>query len=198
MTNRALGSIAVFCGSNIGSSDAYRLGADALGRALAKARIALVYGGTCNGLMGVLCDAALANGGTVHGVITDDLHQRGHIHPQLTQFEITSTLALRKERMVTMADAFIALPGGIGTMDELLNVWAMSQLAEIDKPIGLLNTAGFFSAFLTFLDDMVVTRFLPAAHRDAVCVDSDAEALISKLRSYVRVGVGKVVKDGGS
>jgi uncharacterized protein (TIGR00730 family) len=196
MTNRSLKSVAVFCGSNFGGTDHYRLGAGALGRALAEAGITLVYGGTRNGLMGVVCDAALASGGTVHGVITEDLHRRGHIHPHLTQFEITPTLALRKERMVGLVDAFIALPGGIGTMDELLHVWAMSQLAEIDKPIGLLNTADFFSTFLTFIDDMVATRFLPPAHRNAVCVDADAEALIVKLRSYVRVDVGKTVGSG--
>lgn len=141
--------------------------------------------------MGVVADAALASGGNVHGVITESLHQRGHSHSGLTQHEIALTLRSRKERMVALADAFIALPGGIGTLEELTEVWTMNQLSEIDKPVGLLNTAGFFTAFLGFIDHMVETKFLPAAHRHSVSVDADAGALIDKLRSYARVDVPK-------
>jgi uncharacterized protein (TIGR00730 family) len=141
--------------------------------------------------MGVVADAALASGGNVHGVITESLHQRGQSHSGLTVHEITLTLRSRKERMVELADAFIALPGGIGTIEELMEVWAMNQLSEIDKPVGLLNSVGFFTAFLEFIDHMVDTRFLPAAHRHSISVDSDADVLIDKLRSYARVDVPK-------
>src|SRR6478609_11091540 len=128
---------------------------------------------------------------TYMGVITDTLHRRGHSHSGLTRHEIAPTLRSRKERMVDIADAFIALPGGIGTVEELMVVWTMNQLSEIDKPVGLLNTAGFFTAFLGFIDHMVDTKFLPAAHRQSISVDADASALIEKLRSYARVNVPK-------
>ncbi|MGH6644686.1 MAG: TIGR00730 family Rossman fold protein [Bradyrhizobium sp.] len=191
MANRSINAVAVFCGSNFGASEAFADGARALGDALGKAGITVVYGGTTKGLMGVVADAALAAGGKVHGVITESLHQRGHSHAGLTTHEITATLRSRKERMAELADAFIALPGGIGTIEELMEVWTMNQLAEIDKPVGLLNTAGFYTAFLGFIDHMVDSKFLPAAHRHSISVDEDADALIGKLRHYARVDVPK-------
>jgi uncharacterized protein (TIGR00730 family) len=121
--------------------------------------------------MGVVSDAALASGGDVHGVITKSLHQRGHSHSGLTKHEIALTLRSRKKRIVELADAFIALPGGIGTIEELMEVWT--------------------TAFLGFIDHMVDTKFLPAAHRHSISVDADASALIDKLRSYARVDVPK-------
>jgi hypothetical protein len=183
--------VAVFCGSNLGSSGVYAEGARCLGAELARADIALVYGGTTKGLMGILADAVLDAGGTVHGVITDRLHQRGHSHAALTRHEIVATLRSRKERMVELADGFIAMPGGIGTIEELMEVWSGNQLSEIDKPVGLLDTAGFFAPFLGFIDHMVETRFLPPAHRHSICVDADAAALIEKLRSFERTNVPK-------
>ncbi|HEY4077931.1 MAG TPA: TIGR00730 family Rossman fold protein [Rhizomicrobium sp.] len=188
---RSIKAVAVFCGSNYGASEEFANGARAVGRALAKAGITIVYGGTTKGLMGIVSDAALASGGNVHGVITESLHQRGHSHPGLTRHEITLTLRSRKERMVELADAFIALPGGIGTIEELMEVWTMNQLSEIDKPVGLLNSAGFFTAFLEFIDHMVDAKFLPAAHRHSISVDTDAAALIDKLHSYARVDIPK-------
>jgi uncharacterized protein (TIGR00730 family) len=191
MTTRPIKAIAVFCGSNYGASEAFADGARALGRALGTANITLVYGGTTKGLMGVVADAALASGGNVHGVITESLHQRGQSHSGLTKHEIVATLRSRKERMVELADAFIALPGGIGTIEELMEVWTMNQLSEIDKPVGLLNLDGFFTAFLEFIDHMVDTSFLPAAHRHSISVDTDASALIDKLHNYTRVDIPK-------
>jgi hypothetical protein len=191
VTSRSIRTVAVFCGSNFGASEEFADGARALGRALGKAGITVVYGGTTKGLMGVVADAALDAGGSVHGVITESLHQRGHSHSGLTRHDITPTLRSRKERMVELADAFIALPGGIGTIEELMEVWTMNQLSEIDKPVGLLNSAGFFTAFLAFVDHMVETKFLPAAHRHSICVDADANALLDRLQNYVRVDVPK-------
>ena len=191
MTTRSIKSVAVFCGSNFGASEVFADGARVLGRALGEAGITMVYGGTTKGLMGVVANAALEAGGSVHGVITESLHQRGQSHSGLTKHEIVLTLRSRKERMVELSDAFIALPGGIGTIEELMEVWTMNQLSEIDKPVGLLNPAGFFDAFLGFIDHMVDTKFLPAAHRQSIAVDIDASALIQKLRTHARVDVPK-------
>jgi len=188
---RTISSIAVFCGSNFGNSDAYADGARRLGRALAGAGITLVYGGTTKGLMGVVADALIAAGGTAHGVITEKLRERGHAHPGLHRSEIVASLRLRKQRMVELADAFIAMPGGIGTMEEMMEVWTMNQLSEIDKPVGLLNIADFYRPFLAFIDHMVVCKFLPAEHRHSICVDPDAAALIERLRNFVPTSVPK-------
>src|ERR1700760_3101534 len=188
---RSLSSIAVFCGSNFGDSDAYADGARKLGQALASAGITLVYGGTNKGLMGVVADALIAAGGTAHGVITEKLSQRGHAHPNLHRSEIVTSLRLRKQRMVELADAFIAMPGGIGTMEEMMEAWTMNQLAEIDKPVGLLNIADFYRPFLAFIDHMVTSKFLPPEHRHSICVDPDPVTLIDQLRHFVPSSVQK-------
>lgn len=191
MMQREIRSVAVFCGSNRGAADAFAAGAHALGQTLGSAGITLVYGGTTSGLMGVVADAALEAGGTVHGVIQEGLHDRGLLHQRLTWHEVQPTLRRRKERMVELADAFIALPGGIGTMEELFEVWAMNQLLEADKPIGLLNVDEFFGPLLAFVDHMVATKFLPPSHRHSIVVERDADALIGKLRGYLRIDVPK-------
>ena len=188
---RSIKAVAVYCGSNFGATEEYADGARMLGQALGEAGITLVYGGTIKGLMGVVADSALAAGGSVHGVITESLHQRGQSHLGLTRHEISVSLRNRKERMAELADAFIALPGGIGTIEELMEVWTMNQLSEIDKPVGILNTAGFFTAFLGFIDHMVETKFLPAAHRHSISVDENPRTLLDKLCSYERINVPK-------
>jgi uncharacterized protein (TIGR00730 family) len=188
---RSISSIAVFCGSNFGDSDAYADGARRLGKALADAGITLVYGGTTKGLMGVVADALISAGGSAHGVITEKLRQRGHAHPNLQHSEIVASLRLRKQRMVELAQAFIAMPGGIGTMEEMMEAWTMNQLGEIDKPVGLLNVADFYRPFLAFIDHMVVRKFLPPEHRHSICVDPDPAALIEQLRNFVPTSVPK-------
>ena len=188
---RSISSIAVFCGSNFGDSDAYAEGARRLGRALAEAGITLVYGGTTKGLMGVVADALISAGGSAHGVITEQLRQRGHAHPNLRHSEIVASLRLRKQRMVELAQAFIAMPGGIGTMEEMMEAWTMNQLGEIDKPVGLLNIADFYRPFLAFIDHMVARKFLPGEHRHSICVDPDPAALIEQLRNFVPTDVPK-------
>ena len=188
---RSITSIAVFCGSNFGNSDAYAEGARRLGRSLAESGIILVYGGTTKGLMGVVADALIAAGGTTHGVITEQLRQRGHAHPNLQRSEIVASLRIRKQRMVELADAFIAMPGGIGTMEEMMEVWTMNQLSEIDKPVGLLNIADFYRPFLAFIDHMVACKFLPPEHRHSICVDGEPAVLIDQLRNFVPTGVPK-------
>lgn len=189
--SRTINAIAVFCGSNFGASEQYVQDARRLGLALAGAGIKVVYGGTTKGLMGAVADAAISAGGQVHGVITESLHRRGHSHSALTHCEIASTLRNRKERMVELADAFIALPGGIGTIEEVMEAWTMNQLQEIDKPLGLLNTASFFMPFMGFIDHMVEQRFLPFAHRESIAIHSDPNELIESLRRQPRIDVPK-------
>ena len=191
MKTRHIQSIAVFCGSNAGGSADFAEGARALGTALGTSGIKLVYGGTTKGLMGEVADAALAADGKIHGVITRRLMEKGHAHEGLTESEISETLRARKQRMVELADAFIALPGGIGTLEEFMETWTMNQLGEIDKPVGLLNTLGFFEPFLGFVDHMVANRFLPPEHRHSICVDADPVGLIDKLRHFERTSVPK-------
>lgn len=188
---RDIRAIAVFCGSNTGEGDVYRDAATALGAALGRRGITLVYGGTHKGLMGILADAVLAAGGTAHGVITERLHGKGHLHTGLTVHEIVAGMRLRKERMLDLADACIALPGGLGTVEEFMEAWTLNQLGDIDKPVGLLDVAGYYQPLMTFVDSMIANRFVPAAHRDSVVVNPDPDGLIDGLISYERVTASK-------
>jgi uncharacterized protein (TIGR00730 family) len=180
----SIGTVAVFCGSNFGQGDVYRDGMDALGRALARAGMRVVYGGTHKGLMGALADAVLKAGGEVHGVITERLVDKGHLHPGLSSHEVTTSMAERKSRMGALADGFIATPGGIGTLDEFCAMWSLAQLEENGKPCALHNVAGFFDPFLQFVSHMVHAEFLKAGHRDMLVVEPDSTRLIARLREY--------------
>ena len=181
MTQRRIARVAVFCGSNVGQGDAYRNAAAALGRELAARRIGLVFGGTMKGLMGVLADAVIDAGGRAHGVITQRLFDRGHLHGRLSAHEVVAAMGLRKARMLELADACIALPGGIGTVEEFMEAWTLNQLGDIDKPVGLLDVDGFYQPFLAFIDAMVDRGFLPAAHRRSLAVNPAPGALIDAL-----------------
>ncbi len=183
--------IAVFCGSNTGQGEAYREAAIALGTAIGQRGITLVFGGTDKGLMGVLADAAKAAGGRVHGVITRRLADKGQLHPGLDVCEVAETMQSRKARMAALADAFIALPGGIGTLEEFMEVWTLNQLGDLDKPAGLLDVSGYFQPLMGFIDHMIAEGFLPAAHRGGVVLDPSPEALIDKLHVFERVSVPK-------
>ena len=188
---RRITRIAVFCGSNFGRGEAYRAGAAALGVAMAAKGIGLVYGGTNKGLMGILADAVMAHGGTAHGVITERLHGKGHLHPGLASFEILPSMRARKARMAQLADAFIGLPGGIGTLEEFMEVWTLNQLGEHDKPAGLLDIAGFYQPFMGFIDHMIAESFLPAAHRGSIVVTGDGEAMLAGLAAAAPLTTSK-------
>ena len=177
-------SIAVFCGSNFGASDAYAEGARALGQALARRSLTLVYGGSHKGLMGVVADAVLGAGGAVTGIITQRLADHGHAHPQLTGVEIVADMNARKRAMSQRADGFVVLPGGIGTLEELFEVWAMSQIEGHSKPIGLLDIREFFAPLLNCIEHLVEQRFLPASHRDMLIVERSPEALLERFAAY--------------
>jgi uncharacterized protein (TIGR00730 family) len=191
MTTRRIRNIAVFCGSNTGEGEAYVEAAAALGRALASRGIGIVYGGTMKGLMGVLADAVLASGGHAHGVITRRLADKGHLHQALSRHEIVDAMGARKARMLDLADACIALPGGIGTVEEFMEAWTLNQLGDIDKPVALYDVAGFYQPFLAFIDSMVARRFLPAAHRAGLVVADDPLALIDGLIAQPAITVPK-------
>ena len=187
----AIAAIAIYCGSNVGLGDGYLQAARALGHALASHGLATVYGGTHKGLMGALADAALAAGGAVHGVISQRLYDKGHLHEGITRWEVVPTMKERKARMVDLADAFIALPGGIGTLEEFMEVWTLNQLGEIDKPAGLFNVDGYYEPLMAFIDTMIAQAFLPAAHRESIVVAGDPESLITGLRTFEKVTVPK-------
>ena len=189
--SRQLRSVAVFCGSNTGKGDVYVEAAAALGREIGRRGMTLVYGGTHKGLMGILADAVLSAGGAAHGVITRRLSDQGHLHANLTRHEIVDGMRTRKARMAEEADAFIALPGGIGTLEEFMEVWTLNQLGDLEKPAGLLDVNGYYRPFMGFIDHMIEERFLPAAHRNSIVVQGDPAALIDGLVAFERVNVPK-------
>jgi uncharacterized protein (TIGR00730 family) len=160
----------------------YAAEARRLGRLLADRHIRLVYGGGCVGLMGELADATLDAGGDVIGVIPRGLVAREVAHGTLPDLRIVETMHERKALMSDLSDAFVALPGGAGTLEEFFEVWTWSQLGIYRKPCALLNIAGYFDGLLTFLDHAVAQRFLRDEHRAMVLVDDDAERLIDRLQ----------------
>lgn len=190
-TLHRIDAIAVFCGSNTGLGERYIEAAKALGAEMGRRRMTLVYGGTNKGLMGLLADAVVAAGGRTHGVITQRLADKGHQHPGLDICEVVGDMRGRKARMASLADAFIALPGGIGTLEEFMEIWTLNQLGEIDKPAGLFDVGGYYQPFLSFIDHMIDQQFLPPAHRKGIVVQPDPEALVDGLLRFQRVTVPK-------
>lgn len=188
---RSIRTIAVYCGSNFGEGDKYREAAAALGRTLAARSIELIYGGTHKGLMGILADAVVDNGGVAHGIITHRLHEKGHLHSRLRTHEVVATMRERKARMITAADAFIALPGGIGTLEEFVEVWTLNQLGEVEKPLGLLNVGGYYDPFMAFIDRMIGEKFLPPAHRSSIAIAAEPAILIDDLKALAPIGTPK-------
>jgi uncharacterized protein (TIGR00730 family) len=191
-------SVAVFCGSNFGVSPAYKDAAEALGREIAMRGLTLIYGGTQKGLMGVVADAALAAGGKVTGIINRRLHARGHLHPRLTTHEIAATMRERKARMSELADAFIALPGGLGTLEELLEAATLTQLGDHVKPCAALNVRGFYNPLKTMLDKAVDEGFLKPQHRDMILIESAPAALLDALTIWQAPNVDKWIGQPGS
>lgn len=181
----------VFCGSSFGFDPVYRDVAAGLGRELAGAGIGLVYGGGNVGLMGALADAALEAGGEVIGVIPRALVEREVAHAGCTELLVTANMHERKALMAERADGFIALPGGIGTMEELFEVWTWGQLGWHPKPCALLNVGGYYDGLIAFLDNMVMQGFLTKDHRDMLIVAESVADLIDLLADYVPPQTGK-------
>ena len=176
--------ICVFCGSSPGAQPEFGAAAEQLGHALAGAGIGLVYGGASVGLMGRLADSALAAGGEVIGVIPRALVDQEVAHHGLADLRVVGSMHERKALMADLADGFIALPGGLGTLDELFEILTWAQLGLHHKPIGLLDVAGYFAPLLAFLDGAVAARFLAPPHRAMLLVDHDPEALLTAFRAY--------------
>jgi uncharacterized protein (TIGR00730 family) len=175
--------ICVYTGSRHGSRPEYRATAEAFGSLLARERIGLVYGGGRLGLMGVVADAALAGGGEVVGIIPQKLVELEVAHRGLTELHVVNSMHERKALMADLSDGFVALPGGIGTLEELFEVWAWLHLGYHDKPCGLINVCGFYDPLITFLDKVVEEGFLRADTRAMLFCDDDGERLLAAMRS---------------
>jgi uncharacterized protein (TIGR00730 family) len=178
--NRRL-SLCVYCGSRSGSEAAYTEAAREVGTRIGELGWQLVYGGGRAGLMGVVADAALAAGAPVIGVIPSSLMERELGHADLTELHVVETMHERKLMMAERADAFLALPGGIGTFEELFEVWTWRQLGYHDKPLGLLNVAGYYDTLLGFITQVMERGFVNAAQRDLLEVDSNVPQLLARL-----------------
>jgi hypothetical protein len=187
----AMMKIAVFCGSNFGASGIYREAAAALGRALADEKIQLIFGGTSKGLMKVIADTVLENDGSVHGIITRGLVDKGQQYPNLTVLEIVATRSLRKIRMAEVSDGFLAMPGGVGTVEELFEMWVDAQFEGHKKPLGLYNVNGFFDGLLRFVDTMIEQGFLPPQQKKMLIVESDPRALLAACRKFTPITTPK-------
>ncbi len=176
--------VLVFCGSSPGSRPEYTAAGAELGSLLAERGIAVVYGGASTGMMGVVADAALERGGEVIGVIPRLLLDKEIGHTGLSDLRIVETMHERKALMAELSDAVVTLPGGAGTMDELFEMFTWSHLGLHRKPIGLLNVLGYWDGLLSFLDHMVEERFLWAAQRDSLLVESSPGELIDRCATY--------------
>jgi len=176
--------ICVFCGSSPGAQPEYEQAAQELGRVLAARNLGLVYGGGSVGVMGAIADAVLQEGGEVIGVIPKKLAQKRVAHPNLSKLHIVGSMHERKALMADLADAFIALPGGIGTIEEFFEVLTWAQLSIHRKPCGLLDVCQYYRKLLDFLDHAVSQRFLKQEHRAMVLVAETPEILLQKLQSY--------------
>lgn len=175
-------SLCVYCGSRNGTLQDYTDAARALGTCIGTAAEQLVYGGGKVGLMGVVADATLAAGGRVVGVIPEALMSLEVGHAGLSEQHVVPTMHARKQIMAERADAFLALPGGIGTLEELFEVWTWRQLGYHDKPVGLLNVSGYFDRLLSFMDQCVSEGFLDLDQRQVPIVDDSPERLVKRLR----------------
>ena len=174
-------SVCVYCGSRPGAEPAFADVAQQVGDWIGRHRGQLVYGGGRSGLMGVVADAALAAGGRVVGVIPRALVEREHAHHGCTELLVVDTMHERKRLMAERSDAFLALPGGIGTFEEFFETWTWRQLGYHDKPTGLLNQDGYYDAMLTFLRHSVTSGFMSAAQLSLIDIDTDWRALLQTL-----------------
>jgi len=183
MTKKIL-SVCVYCGSSSGNNPVYADAAKALGRALVEHNLSLVYGGGHVGLMGIVADAVLDAGGEVTGVIPKALLDTEVGHDHLTRLLVVKDMHERKALMAEHADGFIAMPGGIGTLEELFETLTWAQLGFHEKPIGLLNVAGFYDPLIEFLRHQTSQGFLRAEHKDLLLVETEPDPLIAELKNF--------------
>jgi hypothetical protein len=176
--------VCVYCGSSQGADPAFADAAVAFGRALAGRGLGLVYGGGSIGLMGIVADAVLAAGGHVIGVMPASLVRREVAHLGLPDLHVVATMHERKARMADLADAFVALPGGMGTLDEMFEMLTWGQLGLHEKPCAFFDVAGYYTPLLAFLDHAVGQRLLKPEHRTMFLVDDDVERLLDRLSGF--------------
>jgi len=170
--------VCIFCGSNTGANPAYIKAAQEIGRTLAQRSIGLVYGGVGTGLMGALADAVIDSGGEAIGVIPSSIIKEDEIHKALTELRLVNSMHERKAVMADISDAFVALPGGFGTFEEICEIITWSQLGLHDKPCGLVNVEGYYDYLLKFFDNAVKERFISKKDRSLLVVDSDVVNLL--------------------
>jgi uncharacterized protein (TIGR00730 family) len=183
--------ICVYCGSSPGSNQAYAEAAQNLAAVLVQNNIELVYGGAHKGTMGILADAVLERGGAVHGVIPKMLQEKEIAHTGLTELHVVNSMHERKSMMAALSDGFIALPGGFGTLEELIEIVTWGQLRFHEKPCGVLNVNGYFDKLLEFLDHMQAEGFLKAENRAMLLADVDPAGLIRQFEEYSAPSVEK-------
>lgn len=183
-------SVCVYCGSRPGDLPVYAEAAEAIGTEIGRRGWQLVYGGGRAGLMGVVADAALAAGATVVGVIPESLMGRELGHRGLTELHVVQTMHQRKMMMAERSDAFLALPGGIGTFEELFEVWSWRQLGYHDKPLGLLNTAGYYDGLITFLHQARDHALMTSAQTDLLQIDSEPASMLQRLADLAPLATG--------
>jgi len=183
-SDRPLNRLCVFCGTNPGSRPAYGVAARELGRVLAEQDIELVYGGASVGIMGELADSVQEHGGHVTGIIPQQLMEKEAAHTGIRNLIVVASMHQRKSQMADMSDGFIALPGGIGTLEGFFEVLTWGQLGIHAKPAGILNVERYFDELTGFLDHAVREGFLTQAHREAIIVHSEAAPLLEQMRAY--------------
>lgn len=175
--------LCIYCGSNVGRDPAYEAAARELGELLAERGIGVVYGGGSVGLMGALADAALNDGGEVIGIISEALEKREVAHRGV-DLHVVGSMHDRKERFVDLSDGFVALPGGLGTLEELFEILTWAQLGLHREPCGLLDVAGYYEGVVAFLDHAVEEGFIRPEHRDLLTMAEDPETLLSAFETY--------------
>lgn len=176
--------LAIFCGSSNGASDVYIEAAKKLGKELVKRNIALVYGGASVGVMGAVADSVLEEGGYVIGVMPSFLDDREIVHKNLTELIIVDSMHDRKAKMADLADGFLALPGGPGTLEEFFEIFTWAQLGLHNKPCGLLNINHYYDPLITLLNHMSDEQFLQEKYRTMALVDSDPKGILDKFNTY--------------
>lgn len=177
-------SICIYCGSSSGRLEAYASAANSVAEALVGRNIRLVYGGAGIGIMGKVADQVLKLGGQVIGVIPKALAHKEVAHDNLTELHITQSMHERKLRMAELSDGFIALPGGIGTLEELFEIWTWAQLGFHKKPCGLLNVEGYYDSLVKFLDHVMAEQFVKKHHRDMLMVEANPDTLLDRFSVY--------------
>ncbi|MHA7772093.1 LOG family protein [Roseibium sp. M-1] len=187
-------SICVFCGSSYGTQEAYSVAARETGRVIAEQGYTLVYGGAKVGLMGTVADAALAAGGKVIGVLPRALQDKEIGHEGLTDLHLVGSMHERKAKMADLSDAFIALPGGVGTLEEIFEVWTWGQLGYHAKPCGFLNIEGYYDHLITFLDHQTREGFTKQVMRDMVQIAGTPAELIGLFENYTPPSAPKWIK----